>query len=236
MNVMIIDTETANDVSQPLPYDIGYAILDTETDEILVERSFVVAEIFFDKELMENSYFAEKIPAYWSDIRNGKRIIKGLWNIRKTLHADMKEYHVSKVGAYNMGFDKRATNNDARFITGSFLRWFFPYRTKFFCIWNMACSSILNTSHYINYAIENGFVSDKGNISTSAENAYRYIINDPTFEESHTGLEDVRIEIEIMKAVFDSEMEYDDKIYSACWRIPNKLRKQMELEEIFAEA
>ena len=49
MNVLVIDTETANSVEQPLPYDVGYAIVDTETGEILTEKSFVVAEIFLDK-------------------------------------------------------------------------------------------------------------------------------------------------------------------------------------------
>ena len=34
MNVLVIDTETANSVEQPLPYDVGYAIVDTETGEI----------------------------------------------------------------------------------------------------------------------------------------------------------------------------------------------------------
>ena len=42
MNVLVIDTETANSVEQPLPYDVGYAIVDIETGEILTEKSFVV--------------------------------------------------------------------------------------------------------------------------------------------------------------------------------------------------
>ena len=227
MNVLVIDTETANSVEQPLPYDVGYAIVDTETGEILTEKSFVVAEIFFDTELMKNAYFSEKIPQYWDDIKAGNRIIKSICNIRKILRSDMEKYNVTKVGAYNMGFDNRATRNDVRYISGSLVKWFFPYETNFFCIWNMACTSILNTESYINFALENGFVSEKNNIQTSAEIAYRYLTSNIDFVENHTGLEDVKIEIEIMLAVLRSGMKYNDKIYSACWQTVQRKRKEV---------
>ena len=227
MNVLVIDTETANSVEQPLPYDVGYAIVDTETGEIRTEKSFVVAEIFLDKELMKGAYYAEKIPHYWDDLKAGTRIMKTICGIRKEIKADMEKYNVTKVGAYNMGFDNRATRNDVRYISGSLIKWFFPYGTEFFCIWHMACTSILNTKDYVRFALENGFVSEHNNIQTSAEIAYRYITNKTTFAESHTGLEDVKIEIEIMLAVLKSEMEYSDKIYSACWQIVQRKRKEV---------
>lgn len=225
MNVLVIDTETANTIEQPMPYDVGYAIVDTETGEILTEKSFVVAEIFLDKELMSNAYFAEKVPQYWEGIKNGTRVMKSVCNIRKQIFADMKKYHVSKVGAYNMGFDNRATKNDIRYISGSMIRWFFPYGTELFCIWNMACTSILNTKKYVKFALDNGFVSACGNVQTSAEIAYRYLTNQVDFVESHTGLEDVKIEVAIMLAVLRSEMEYSDKINSACWQKVQKTRR-----------
>ena len=218
MNVTLIDTETANSVEQPLPYDVGYAIFDDETGEIFVEKSFVVAEIFLDSDLMAQAYFAEKIPNYWQDIKASRRVMKGIFNIRRELWTDMKQYNSHKVGAYNMGFDNRATRNDIRYISGSLARWFFPYGTEFFDVWNMACSSILNTKEFADFAIKNGFVSEAGNIRTSAEIAYRFIKNEITFEESHTGLEDVKIEREIFLAVRASGMEYSDKLYCACWR------------------
>ena len=146
MNVMIIDTETANGLDCPLPYDIGYKILNVDTKETLINRSFVIAEIFLDKELMASAYYAEKVPKYWKDIKCGRRLLKSLFNVRKQIFADMKNYNVTKVGGYNMGFDKRATNNDIRFCSGSFFRWFFPYNTEFFDIWNMACSSSVRPS------------------------------------------------------------------------------------------
>ena len=226
--VLVLDTETANTIEQPLPYDFGWAVVDTTTGDIMIERSFVVAEIFLDKELMSSAYFAEKIPMYWDDLKAGKRTMKTLVNIRKILWTDVKKYNVSSVGAYNMGFDKRASRNDIRFITGSWLRWFFPYKVKFFCIWNMACTSILNTTDYINFAETHGFVSECGNIQTSAECAYRYLKKDTDFVESHTGLEDVKIEIEIMlNCLKFGDENMRDSINSACWMNVQKKRKEV---------
>lgn len=234
MNVLVIDTETTNSIDQPMPYDVGYAIVDTETGEILTEKSFIVAEIFLDKELMNSAYFAEKIPKYWEDLKNGKRIMKSICNIRKAIRADMKKYNVSRVGAYNMGFDSRATRNDIRYISGSSIKWFFPYNTEFFCIWNMACSVILNRPSYIKFALENGFVSEAGNIQTSAECAYRYITKDTDFVESHTGLEDVLIEVAIMAYCYRQHKPFENSINSACWRKVQRARKEMELKQVFA--
>lgn len=233
--VMVLDTETANSVEQPLPYDFGWAVVDTESGKIVETASYVCAEIFLDKELMEQAYFAEKIPAYWKEIKQGQRKLTSFLKIRKALWACLKTYGIKQVCAYNMGFDRRATNNDTRYLTASFLRWFFPYNVEFVCIWHMACTSFLNTSDYVNFATTHGFVSEAGNIQTSAEIAYRYLKNDPTFVESHTGLEDVKIEAAILMNCLktgDENMKMNP--YSACWRNVQKTARQMELDETFA--
>lgn len=231
---LVIDTETCNSVEQPLPYDIGYAICDRQGN-VYLERSFVIAEIFLDmKDVMKSAYYAKKIPMYWEDIKNGKREIKTFWNIRKQLIADMKEHGVRKVGAYNMGFDKRALNNLIRYVSKSFCRWFFPFGTQFFCIWSMACSTLLNTSTYIKFAEKNGLVSEKNNILTSAESCYKFLKKNLEFSESHTGLEDVKIEIEIMAKCYATHKKMNKEIYSACWRVPQRKRKELELKKAFA--
>lgn len=231
---LVIDTETANSIEQPLPYDIGYAVCD-RYGNIVVERSFLVAEIFLDhKEMMKSAYFAEKIPQYWEDVKKGTREIKSIFNIRKQIKADMKEWNVKKVGAYNMGFDKRALNNLIRYCSKSFIRWFFPFGTEFFCIWNMACQVVLNSTSYIKFALQNGFVSEKDNIQTSAEVCYRFLKKQVDFVESHTGLEDVRIEVEIMAKCFSTHRKMNKEINSACWRLPQKKRKELELRKVFA--
>jgi hypothetical protein len=218
MNRMIIDTETANGLDCPLPYDVGYIIFDDETGEELCARSFIVKEIFSDDELMASSYYARKIPQYVEKLRNGEIASASIVDIRRQIAEDCKFYAVKKIGAYNMGFDSRATRNDIRYISGSLLRWFFPYGIPLFCIWNMACTSILRTEDYIFWAMENGLVSGKLNIQTSAEAAYQYITRNNKFIESHTGLEDVRIEKAIFMAIRNSKMAYDESIKAFPWR------------------
>ena len=228
---LVIDTETCNTVEQPLPYDIGYAICD-RMGNIEIERSFVVAETFLDmKDTMKSAYFAEKIPQYWEDIKNGTREIKSIYKIRKQVAEDMKTYGVKKVGAYNMGFDKRALNNVMRYTTKSFCRWFFPFGTEFFCIWSMACQTLLNTTTYIKFAEKNGLVSDANNILTSAESCYKFITDSIDFSESHTGLEDVKIEIEIMAKCYRTHKKLNSEINTHCWREPQRKRKELETQK-----
>ena len=51
---LVIDVETCNSLESPLPYDIGYAICDRKGN-IEVERSFIVSEIFVERnDLMQS--------------------------------------------------------------------------------------------------------------------------------------------------------------------------------------
>ena len=228
---LVLDTETANSVEEPLPYDIGWAICDRKGN-IYERKSYVCTEVFLDmKDVMVSAYYAEKIPKYWDDIKAGTRTLTGMWNIRREMIKDMKKYKVSAVCAYNMGFDKRALNNLIRYVSKSWMRWWFPFGTEYNCIWNMACNAILNRTTYIKFAVKNGLISDANNIFTSAECAYRYITDSIDFVESHTGLEDVEIEVEIMAECFRQHKALKKEINSACWRVVQKKRKEVEDKE-----
>jgi hypothetical protein len=132
----------------------------------------------------------------------------------------MKEYNISVVCAYNCNFDKNALNNTIRYISKSALRWFFPYGTEFYCIWNMACQTICKQKGYQRFCLENGFYSTSNNMKTSAETVWAYLTQTPSFEEKHTGLEDVKIEIEIMAHCFRQHKKMDKGINRLCWRVP----------------
>ena len=226
---LVIDTETCNTVEQPLPYDIGFAICD-RMGNIAEERSYVVAETFLDmKDTMKSAYFAEKIPQYWEDIKNGSREIKSIYKIRKEVKDLMNKYNVKKVGAYNMGFDKRALNNVMRYTTKSFCRWFFPFGTEFFCIWHLATQTLLQQKTFFKMAEKNGWFSEKGNLLTNAEVTYNYIKKMSDFKEEHKGLEDVRIEIEIMAHCFRQHKKMNTNINTSCWRLVQKAYKEYKV-------
>ena len=226
---LVIDTETCNTVEQPLPYDIGFAICD-RYGNIAEERSYIVAETFLDmKDTMKSAYFAEKIPQYWEDIKNGTREIKSIYKIRKEVKDLMKKYNVKKVGAYNMGFDKRALNNVMRYTTKSFCRWFFPFGTEFFCIWHLATQTLLQQKTFFKMAEKNGWFSEKGNLLTNAEVTYNYIKKMSDFKEEHKGLEDVRIEVEIMAHCFRQHKKMNTNINTSCWRLVQKAYKEYKV-------
>lgn len=223
---LVADIETANMVEDALAYDIGYAICD-RFGNVAVKRSFVIADIFeHEAELMETAYYASKIPLYKEKLASGESQLVDLKLARYIIHQDMKKYGVKKVGAYNAFFDRTGLDRTLRYVTKSAYRWFFPYGTEFFCIWHMACQVLFTQKRFLNMAIEQDWFSSRGNIQTSAEVAYRYITKDEFFEEEHTGLADVEIEIQIMAKCFAQHKKMKKNINRYCWRIPTKYHKE----------
>ena len=125
-NVIVLDTETANSLEEPIAYDIGFAVIDTENGDILEEHSFAIAEIFLDKELMDSAYYKEKIPQYWKEIKKGTRKLVKFETARRVLYQTVKKYNVNIIAAHNARFDNRSTNLSRRYLTSSKYRFFFP--------------------------------------------------------------------------------------------------------------
>ena len=225
---IVLDTETADDVTHPLPYDVGW-IVTNKKGEILESHSYVVYEIYCkEKELMQTAYYAEKIPQYEVDIEQGTRVIKSFWTIRKIFHECVARNNVTELYAYNMEFDKRALNNDTEKICQPWLKRFFPKNVEYKCIWRMACELLMTRPSFIKWAEKNRCESPKGNLYTSAEVCYRYITKDANFVESHTGLEDTLIENEILHYCLRQKKKYSAEPNSACWMWVQKYRKQMK--------
>jgi hypothetical protein len=83
-------------------------------------------------------------------------------------------------------------------MTKSKYRYFFPYGTEICDTMRMARDVIGKMPTYKRFCEENGFLTANGRLSMKAEILYRFISKDLDFVESHTGLEDVMIEKEIM--------------------------------------
>ena len=143
---LVLDTETTNTIEQPIPYDIGWVVCDRQGN-IVEKRSYVVEEVFKEMpDLMSYAYYVEKIPQYEKDISAGSRKIAGMWEIRRKMKEDIKNYKIREVCAYNVAFDKRALNNLIRYVSKSFFRWWFPFGVEFVCIWHMACQVLFHLS------------------------------------------------------------------------------------------
>ena len=193
MKYIMLDTETANSIDDPLCYDIGFAVID-EDGVVYEEHSYVVAEIFMDKELMSSAYFANKIPQYMEQLENGTRRMARLNTIRKVLAETMRKYGTNIVVAHNARFDYKSTAKTQRYLTGSKYRYFLPYGTEVWDTLKMAREVLKTDEDYENFCYENNYLTKRGCRRYTAEILYRFFTNDLNFVESHTGLEDVMIE------------------------------------------
>lgn len=203
---IVIDTETCpidRTFQQVSPqnmwvYDCGWAIID-KRGKVYKKRSFVNADIFLNEKIaMTSAYYAEKIPRYWKDIKNGDRVLTTFCNIRKALLEDIEEYNVKQVFAHNMRFDYGTLNTTQRWLTKSKYRYFFPYGLEICDTLKMSRDILKGNKRYENFCEENNYLTSKGKPKFTAEIIYRFITGNNTFIESHTGLEDVLIEKEIL--------------------------------------
>lgn len=217
---IVLDTETCPldrefegvDPYNMFAYDFGWAVVD-KRGNVYKTRSFVNADIFLDeKALMQSAYYAEKIPMYWEDIKNGTRVLTSFNKIRKALLEDIAEYNVTEIFAHNMRFDYGTTNNTTRWLSKSKYRYFFPYGMEICDTLKMARDVIAKMPSYKKFCLENGFMTKNGQVQLKAETIFRFITDDIEFIESHTGLEDVMIEKEIL---------------AYCYRQHKKMRKHL---------
>ena len=222
--IMVVDVETAGGLDNPLVYDIGYAITDKQGN-IYETRSFIIEEIFYNKPLMTSAYYSEKIPKYLKDISEGTRTVVPFLEMRKDFIALAEKYNIKTLAAYNLIFDTRALTNTIRYITKKPRVKFLPKtlkNVKMMCIWCLACEVLYTQKTFAKVAIRNGWVSKAGNLKTTAEVGYRYLTGDIDFEEEHTGLEDVLIEIKIMAYALRQNKKRIGGVFGNPWKIPNQ--------------
>ena len=221
---LVADVETAGGLDNPLVYDIGYAITDRQGN-IYETRSFIISEIFYNKPLMTSAYYSEKVPKYLEDIKNGTRTVVTFAEMRLDFIDLALEYDVKVLGAYNLMFDTRALTNTIRFIEKNKTLKFLPYELKnieMLCIWCLACENLYTQKGFGKMALRNNWVSPTGNFRTTAEVGHRFITGIVDFEEEHTGLEDVIIEIGIMAYALRQNKKRIGGVFAHPWRIPNQ--------------
>ena len=211
--IIVIDTETANTIDDPFCYDVGFAVID-RTGKVYETHSYVIADIFLDeKEMMEEAYFADKIPQYWEDIKNGKRQLRRFQTVKRIFRDVCDQYNIKIVAAHNARFDYRSTNVTQRFLTSSKYRYFFPYGVEIWDTLKMAKEIFSKDDEYGVFCLENGYMTKRGQRRYTAEILYRYLTRNKDFVESHTGLEDVMIEKEIFVECIKRNPEINGELW-----------------------
>lgn len=211
--LMFIDTETIGSLfvqESVLPFEIGMKVYDLENMKIVKEKSYLVRKFFNNKYIMLSTFSATKYPNYFEKLENDKRYkTMSVNDISKDIEKTIQRYGIKIMVAHNGNFDKTAMARlFENFETNN------PFK-KLDLLDTMEISKIITFSKdYANYCIANKdilnsvkdscFITNSGRVRITAQAIYSYLTQNPNFEESHTGLEDIDIEIEIFKASYQS--------------------------------
>ena len=237
--ILILDTETANtlttdngglDMSCVLFYDCGWAVVDTKGN-IYETASYVNKDIFVDRrDLMQSAYYKDKLPQYSKDIHNGTRVMATTYEIRKAMLETIAKYGIKEVAAFNARFDDNALKVTQRYCTSSKWRFWFPFDSvEIWDIMKMAQDVICAMPTYQRFCETNGYTTKTGKPRKTAEILYRFISNDNSFVESHTGLEDVLIEAAIMRYCYRQKKAMRKRLYEEVREFPANTPFQIEL-------
>ncbi len=201
--ILTIDTETATFNHSKgvygcnaLTYDIGAAVCD-RLGNIYETLNLVIEDIFQGEyKRMKTSYYADKLPQYFVEIGEGVRSLVSFDDARAQILDLMNKYSIKKVAAYNTSFDYYALKKTNSFLNKKW--YFFPKDTQYIDIMKMAKQTFLKNRNYVKFCEENNYLTKNGRPQIKAETVYRYILKDPNFVESHTGLKDVEIDTAVM--------------------------------------
>ena len=234
--ILVLDTETANTIEEiytkkdgsegqrlimdyALVYDIGYAVTDTHGN-IYETGSYINKDIFYSmQDIMASAYYAWKIPMYEAGIASGERKLTTTIGMKRIIARVINKWGIKEVCAHNSRFDLNATNVTLRYITKSASRYFFPYGVTIWDSMKMAEDTIAKQKSYIRFCEEHNFLSKRyRRPSLTAEALYAYITHNPDFKESHTALEDVLIETQIVAACYKQHKSMRKKLYGEAKR------------------
>lgn len=224
MNILIFDTETIS-IGKPYCYNIGYIICNTDFYcNPIVKKDFVIEQVWHNPMLFSTAYYAEKRPIYISLMRGKKAKLKKYGYVMQEMIKDIENYDVTAAYAYNSAFDDKVFSFNCDYYKCNNPLDSIPI----FDIRGYVHKCLAFTEHYQNFCEQYQLFTDAGNYSTTAETAYKYILNSNDFTEKHTALADAEIETIILKHCIANGLEYNTeyKVYNT---IPRKVPKSLNI-------
>ena len=209
---MVLDTETVADAR--VPYDVAWVLVD-RTGNVLMRYNAWCAEILQNETLrylVKKDSFAKRKAAFYLDAEIAP--LETFENIKQKTTQIIRDFNAIVV-AYNAAFDIKVLNDYSNVLTGES---FFGEDVEVWDLWNMALNTVCDSSNYVRWCIDAGFITEKGNISCSAEAVYSYLFKDKDFVEDHTALSDCEIEAKILQAVFNRKQKLETKFCSPVFR------------------
>lgn len=180
------------------PYNIGYLICDVHGN-IYAERSFALMDCIWENLEKSKRLDPENVGRLMT-FTNVQEIltnnVKYDWcltdDFLMQFIRDIENYGITEIWAYNVAFDKGAIEDRLLGFSISKLMGF-----KWYDIMKSAVHNLYLSPKYVKFCTDNGFVTEKGNLKSSAESGYAYISKDKDFIEEHTGLADCKVEYKL---------------------------------------
>ena len=192
MNIVVFDTETVS-LEKSFCYNIGYTIVNVDNGETLVKRDYVVEQVWHNPMLFITAYYADKRDIYVAAMRSRKTVMAKYGYICQAMIRDFIKYEVAGAYAFNSPFDDKVfTYNSDWFKCNN------PFdNIPIFDIRGYVHQFMVD-DNFKKFCEDNGYFTDSGNYSTTAEVVYRYLTGNTEFIEDHTALSDSEIETDIL--------------------------------------
>ena len=204
---LVCDTESTGLGNKAFVFDFGY-VISNRKGKIFCERNFLISEVLTNPRIMLGALFNNewrammggKLFSYYVPALNDSTLALTQWrDALQVMREDINTFGVDVFCAYNLPFDLGAMQKTHNMVTEKNLDF---SRLQKLCLWEFACITVLRSRLYHDVAHEqckeNGWITDAGNVRTTAEKTFAFLSGDYDFIESHTALHDAQIETEIL--------------------------------------
>lgn len=217
--IMVFDTETTG-LDKCFCYDVGYVLIDTDTNEIIKREHFVIEQVWHNLPLFESAFYKDKREKYVAIMRARKATLDKWGYVMQTMRRDIKNYGITDAYAYNSDFDEKVFNYNC-----DWFKTLNPFdNVAIHDIWGYASQFLTNCAGYKAFCETHERFTNTGNYSGSAESVYQFITNNPDFVEAHMGMYDSEIESEILLYCVENgaELGKDYKVVKILQRLQEK--------------